>query len=151
MLDFVGVKRQQQPTTAAELLTSDQVKAFTKKMIKGFKGIENIYTQHTPVVKEVIEELTRGRLKETAYPFLGSVQVRDRPAEVIVFIVGGVTYEESLSIYQLNKEILGTRVIIGGSTILNSDAWLEEVRIGSMAPVNSAGDDVHEAGPSRFV
>lgn len=124
------------------------MKTFTKKMLK---GIENIYAQHTPAIKEVIEELARGRLKETAYPFLGPVQVRDRPAEVIVFIVGGVTYEESLSIYQLNKELPGTRVIIGGSNILNSDAWLEEVRMGSLAPLGGAGEDVHEAGPSRFV
>ncbi|KAG8253739.1 vacuolar protein sorting-associated protein 45 [Homalodisca vitripennis] len=50
--------------------------------------------------------------------------------DVIVFIVGGVTYEESLSVYQLNRSSTtgGVRIVLGGSTVHNTESFLEEVR-----------------------
>lgn len=125
IIEFCGKKRQQ-----TELLSSDHVKAFTKKMIKGFKGVENIYTQHTPELKEIIEDLYRGKLRETSYPFLGSVLQRERPSELIVFIIGGLTYVESMVVYQLNKSLPGMKIIAGGSFIHNSASFLDEVRRG---------------------
>ncbi|KAH9397965.1 vacuolar protein sorting-associated protein 45 [Tyrophagus putrescentiae] len=110
--------------------TPNEVKAFTKKMIKGFKGVENIYTQHTPELKEIIEDLYRGKLRETSYPFLGSVLQRERPSELIVFIIGGLTYVESMVVYQLNKSLPGMKIIAGGSFIHNSASFLDEVRRG---------------------
>ncbi len=34
------------------------------------QGVENVYTQHTPHLTQTVENLFRGRLKETSYPFL---------------------------------------------------------------------------------
>jgi vacuolar protein sorting-associated protein 45 len=51
--------------------------AITKKLLKGFKGVDNIYTQHTPLVKELVEQLIKGKLREASYPLLGS-NIRDR-------------------------------------------------------------------------
>jgi hypothetical protein len=34
------------------------------------QGVENIYTQHTPHLSQTLEHLSKGRLKETSYPFL---------------------------------------------------------------------------------
>jgi vacuolar protein sorting-associated protein 45 len=112
---------------SGDLLTADNVKSFTKKMIKGLKGVENIYTQHSPLVAEVVQELCRGKLKAAHYPYLGTVQLNERPREVIVFQVGGTTYEESLAIHNLNQSSPGTRVIVGGSAVHNSCSFLEEV------------------------
>lgn len=41
------------------------------------KGVDNIYTQHVPLVKDLVEQLIKGKLKDTAYPLLGS-NIRDR-------------------------------------------------------------------------
>lgn len=49
---------------------------------------------------------------------------------MIVFILGGTTYEESKAVHEWNAKHAAnpaggsTRVILGGSTILNSDAFL---------------------------
>lgn len=43
----------------------------------------------------------------------------NRPQDVIVFIIGGITYEEILAIYNLNKATPGVKIIIGGSTVHN--------------------------------
>ena len=39
------------------------------KMAKTIRGVENVYTQHQPVLTQTIEELLKGRLKETDFPF----------------------------------------------------------------------------------
>lgn len=114
-----------QGDAAGDLLTADQVKSFTKKMIKGLKGVENIYTQHSPLVSEVVQELSRGRLKAAHYPYLGTVQLNERPREVIVFMIGGTTYEESLAIHNMSSP--GTTVLLGSSFVHNSASFLEEV------------------------
>ena len=34
------------------------------------QGTENVYTQHTPHLSQTLENLFKGRLKDTSYPFL---------------------------------------------------------------------------------
>lgn len=47
---------------------------------------------------------------------------------MIVFIIGGATYEEALAVHQINQtSSLGIRVILGGSAIHNSTTFLNEV------------------------
>ena len=43
-----------------------------------------------------------------------------RPQDVIVFMIGGVTYEESLMVQNFNKSTPGVRVVLGGTTVHNS-------------------------------
>ena len=43
-----------------------------------------------------------------------------RPQCVIIFVVGGATYEEANAVYNFNKVTPGMKFILGGSTIHNS-------------------------------
>ena len=126
VVNFSATKSQGE--SAADLLSADNVKSITKKMIKGLKGVENIYTQHSPLLKEVVEELAKGRLKAAHYPYLGTVQLNERPREIIVFTIGGATYEESLVIHNLNSSLPATRIVLGTSWIHNTSSFLDEVR-----------------------
>lgn len=104
---------------------TDAVK-LTRNLIKGLKGVENVYTQHVCVLKELLEEIYKGRSIDQQYPFISSeVPYRRPPTEIIVFIVGGATYEEALAVHQLNQ--MGHKVILGGTTIHNSETFLDEV------------------------
>ncbi len=48
-----------------------------------------------------------------------------RPAEVFVFMVGGTTYEEALTVHQINSDSTrNARIILGGSTIHNSTTYV---------------------------
>ena len=42
-----------------------------------------------------------------------------RPQDIIVFIIGGTTYEEALAVHQLNKATPGVRIVLGGTAIHN--------------------------------
>ncbi|XP_074650382.1 vacuolar protein sorting-associated protein 45-like [Tubulanus polymorphus] len=105
--------------------------SITKKFFKGLKGIENIYSQHTPYISEILDQLLKGKLRESAYPYLGTSQLRDRPQDVVVFIIGGATYEESITIHNMNKNTPGVRVVLGGTNIHNINSFAEEITAAS--------------------
>jgi vacuolar protein sorting-associated protein 45 len=52
---------------------------------------------------------------------------RARPQDVIIFVVGGVTYEEAKLVAQLNATWQGTRFLLGGTTVHNSQSFLREL------------------------
>lgn len=110
-----------------DLFGSQNPVAFTRKFLKGFKGVENIYTQHVSALGDILDEVMKGKLKESQYPYLNSPQLRERPQEIIVFIIGGTTYEESVLVHQLNRTMLGVQIVLGGTTVHNTKSFFEEV------------------------
>ena len=61
-----------------DLFLNQNPMAITKRLLKGLKGVDNIYTQHTPLVKEIVEQMIKGKLKESSYPYLGAPNFKDR-------------------------------------------------------------------------
>lgn len=43
-----------------------------------------------------------------------------RPQDIVVFLIGGATYEEALTVYNLNRNTPGVRIVLGGSAIHNT-------------------------------
>ncbi len=50
-----------------------------------------------------------------------------RPQDIVIFIVGGATYEEGLTVLNFNKSSSGVRVVLGGTTVHSSDTYMEEI------------------------
>jgi len=100
---------------------------------KGFKGVENVYTQHKSQTSALVESLLKGKLKESSYPFVDGTRnvppVREQArTRVVVFVVGGTTFEEARDIIELNRTLEGGRsVILGGTTIHNCRSFLADV------------------------
>jgi len=42
-----------------------------RAMKRGLKGVENIYTEHEPLLHRIIESVCTGKLKEPNFPFVG--------------------------------------------------------------------------------
>ncbi|EOY16628.1 Sec1-like protein - like 8 [Theobroma cacao] len=98
-----------------------------RNMARGLKGVENVYTQHQPLLFQTMESITKGRLRDVDYPYVGNHFQQGRPQEVVVFIVGGTTYEESRSVALQNASNSGIRFILGGSAVLNSKRFLKDL------------------------
>jgi len=95
---------------------------------RGLRGVENVYTQHSPRLETTLQDLIKGRLAQTQYPFVENGGVtKDKPQDIIVFIVGGTTYEEAKMIAQVNASSPGVRVVLGGTSVHNSSSFLDEV------------------------
>ena len=110
----------------------------TKSFMTSVQGVQNVYAQHVPVLMDTIQSITKGKLRRETHPFVyGSVKTVAGvapetliPDEIIVFIVGGVTYEEGTKISEFNQANKGKiQVILGGSTVHNSTSFLEELRM----------------------
>ena len=128
ILKFGGIKKRK-----SDLFGTDPV-AVTKRFMKGLKGVENIYTQHTPWMKAIVEDLLKGKLKESQFPYFNvgenrmALDPNYKPPEAIVFVIGGVTYEEALSIHNINRAENRVAVTLGGTEMLNMNLFLEEVK-----------------------
>jgi vacuolar protein sorting-associated protein 45 len=112
------------------------------KMIKSFmtsvQGVSNVYSQHSPVLMDTIEAVTKGKLKGETHPLISGsagttttfVENIPLPHEVLIFMVGGMTYEESTKLNEFNQINAGRiRVVLGGSTVHNSTSFLEELKL----------------------
>ncbi|KAF8160191.1 Sec1-like protein [Pholiota molesta] len=106
-----------------------------RSALKGLKGVENVYTQHTPHLSQTLENLFRGRLKKQVTPSLKVLE----PQDVIIFMIGGTTYEEARTITLLNQDPVaasnagianpgGVRLLLGGTCIHNSSSYIEMLR-----------------------
>ncbi|XP_022911268.1 vacuolar protein sorting-associated protein 45 [Onthophagus taurus] len=122
ILEYAGVRNRQ-----SNLFNDESAVKITKRFFKGLSGVDNVYTQHKPLLHETLEELMKGRLKENMFPYVNAHNTNGRPQDVIVFMVGGVTYEESLTVHSFNKKYPGTHIILGGTFVHNSHSFLEEI------------------------
>uniref|UniRef100_A0AC35TQV1 Vacuolar protein sorting-associated protein 45 n=1 Tax=Rhabditophanes sp. KR3021 TaxID=114890 RepID=A0AC35TQV1_9BILA len=100
IISFGGIKSRQN-----DLFKNQSASEMAKRFIKGFKGVENIYTQHEPYIIHVLESLVRNRLSESAFPHVrdsnGGSSLR-RVESVILHVIGGATYEESAAVNAFN-------------------------------------------------
>uniref|UniRef100_A0A8C9XRL9 Vacuolar protein sorting-associated protein 45 n=1 Tax=Sander lucioperca TaxID=283035 RepID=A0A8C9XRL9_SANLU len=126
----------------SDLIEATDAVAITKQFFKGLKGVENVYTQHKPLIHDTLDQLIKGRLKDSQFPYLGPSSLRDRPQDIVVFMIGGATYEEALTVYNLNRNTPGVRIVLGGSSIHNTKSFLEEV----MSATGHSGERAQGSG-----
>lgn len=121
----------------------DIMSKMTKSFMTSVQGVQNVYAQHIPVLMDTIQMIQKGKLRRGTYPFVeGSVQNLPPagtpvesivPSEVVIFMVGGVTYEEGTKVSEFNHMMKGRgggiQVILGGSTVHNSTSFLEELNM----------------------
>ena len=112
----------------SDLFESSSIFSGARDRFKGLRDVENVYTQHSPRLEATLQNLIKARLKEQQYPFVeGGGTTRDKPQDIVVFVVGGATYEEAKMVAQVNASSPGVRVVLGATRIHNSTTFLEEV------------------------
>ncbi len=112
------------------------VSKMTKSFMTSVQGVENVYAQHVPLLMETLHTLIKGKLSSRTYPTVpgssGGV-----PDQVLLFVVGGITYEEGTKIAEYNEQQSklpngGIPVVLAGTTVHNSTSFLEELKLTSL-------------------
>ncbi|KAI3725638.1 hypothetical protein L1987_65429 [Smallanthus sonchifolius] len=134
LLKQAGVDRR-----TGDLYGNRDILNIARNMARGLKGVENVYTQHQPLLFQTMESISKGRLRDVDYPFVGNHFQQGRPQEVVIFIVGGTTYEESRSVALQNSLNSGIRFILGGSSLLNSKRFLKDLEEAQRIARSSTG------------
>ncbi|XP_034942666.1 vacuolar protein sorting-associated protein 45 [Chelonus insularis] len=132
VLAYSGINQRQ-----SNLFDREAVAKITKKLFKGLSGVDNIYTQHNPLLCETMEDLLKGKLSTQNFPYLGQMVMTKKIQDVIIFIIGGTTYEESLAVYNLNKQNPNVKIILGGTTIHNFQSFSKEIESATNGIVTS--------------
>lgn len=88
---------------------------------------ESIYTKHKSCLFNMIGQMVKGKLNEKEFPFATQSPRDTKTKDIIVFILGGATYQEAKEVAAFNNSGEGYNIILGGTTVHNSKSFLAEV------------------------
>lgn len=140
---LLNVAGQQARRGQADLFPKTDFFSKARSGIRGLKGVENVYTQHRPLLESTLVDLSRARLSRETHPYLpGSSSAAagagagagagERPQDAIVFMVGGgVSFEEAKCVHELQQNLKGFRCILGGERVLNADLYFRMLQDGA--------------------
>ncbi|ORC93166.1 putative vacuolar protein sorting-associated protein [Trypanosoma theileri] len=91
--------------------TGHMLKVVAKAVGQFGKDVQNVLTQHVPLMRKLINRVYNGTLSEQNYPVQEvsnspiptSTVPTIRAKDIIVVMVGGVTYSEAMLLYQINQ------------------------------------------------
>ncbi|OQR88303.1 vacuolar protein sorting-associated protein [Achlya hypogyna] len=118
---------------AGDLFGDKGLKKFIKAMAQvtqGLQGVQCVLTQHVPPLIKTLDLLFKGALPDADFgAFQPATPLPKKLKDVVVYVTGGVTFEESLKVAELNAKLApqGQRVLLGGPMIHNSESFLKEL------------------------
>ncbi|KAJ1935333.1 vacuolar protein sorting-associated protein 45, partial [Linderina pennispora] len=132
---YAGVRERQ-----SDIFQNEDFVSRGKNIFKGLQGVENVYTQHSPALADMLDQMVRGKQAvqwlerlpsldpKTRSPLLGN-ESGLRNQDIIVFVVGGVTLEEEAAVARLNAKFSsqGIRILLGGTSVHSSSSFLTEL------------------------
>lgn len=128
-IEFIGQLREFNLSKPQNPL-DETILEVTRMLVKNVKGVENVLTQFKPRLSKILDDLRRGnKLRESDFAFCGERYKEEPPRKIIVFFVGGATYEEGLIADHHNRSQTGSNVqiIVGGTCIHNFRSFKDEV------------------------
>jgi len=93
------------------------------------QGNENAFMQHISYLNGIVERLLKGKSREneTFNINFNNNSINDpRVNNLIIFVFGGITFEEVRDLTLLGNQ-LGVNIICGGTNIINSRSFLAEM------------------------
>jgi len=130
--------------------------SMSRFMKSGLKGVDNIYTQHKPLLADTLAQLVAGKLssKASGHPYTDAASAnaaaaaasasgaRNKYRLVVVYVVGGYTYEEALAVHAFNEANKDCRAVLGGSFVHNAKSFLDDVTYGVQASADEHAVDI---------
>eukprot|EP01025_Chloroclados_australasicus_P014749 TRINITY_DN1697_c1_g1_i1.p2 TRINITY_DN1697_c1_g1~~TRINITY_DN1697_c1_g1_i1.p2 ORF type:complete len:262 (-),score=28.66 TRINITY_DN1697_c1_g1_i1:213-998(-) len=132
LLDLAGSHQR-----IGDLFGNRSLKGRIQRKLSALKGVDNVYTQHQPLLAEILQNVVENKLLRSHYPYLAENQQEEikyiemhktqPPKEIVIFIVGGTTYEESKLVAEFNQQNHGISAVLGGSDVLNSNKFVQQI------------------------
>jgi vacuolar protein sorting-associated protein 45 len=86
----------------------------------------NILTHHKSLIYNVLKQLAKNKLNKLNY-VTHKLHPVIQYSKVIVFMIGGCTYEEVVEIQSLQSK-LPFQVVIGGTSVVNSKQFIDDIK-----------------------
>jgi len=122
MLDYAGKGQR-----TSNLYEDNSMFTQGKKLFSNlFSEVKNVLLQHKPLLTSMLDQVTKGKLLPDQYPSTIPFDFKEKYQNIIVFIVGGATYEEAKDVATIyNTQSIN--VILGGTYMHNSKSFIAEV------------------------
>lgn len=101
---------------------------------------DNVFMQYIPVLNDILSPIIRpsNQAHETVAKLstlvpdaiknqYGNVNSNEPAQDIIIYIKGGVTYEEARLVHELSASNPSINVLLGGDKVLNSSSWLHDL------------------------
>ncbi|KAJ1611182.1 putative vacuolar protein-sorting protein VPS45 [Cryptosporidium canis] len=89
----------------------------------------NIYIQHKTLLYYILENLAKGKLKNSRFPATSDgYNPSKKPLKVMVFVIGGITLEESRDVNVI-RNLYDIDIVAGGTNLLNSSLFLKDLEL----------------------
>lgn len=96
------------------------------KITQALKDVPNVFTQHTSLLSSILKKLfNKGKLNEIE-TLNNNNNKTEKLNKVLVFCVGGVTYEEARDVNSM-IDISKSDIVLGGTSIINSKIFLNSL------------------------
>eukprot|EP00045_Choanoeca_perplexa_P005288 m.44700 g.44700 ORF g.44700 m.44700 type:complete len:545 (+) comp13041_c0_seq4:172-1806(+) len=105
-------------------VTGDCFKYISSLTYQQESEVDLFVFQHTPLLATRLKQLEKDNLSTRAFPWQG--KAGSRPKRVIVFMVGGIAYEEVKLVNTVNKTT-EMQVLLGGTYVHNLSTLCEEL------------------------
>eukprot|EP00735_Rhodelphis_limneticus_P003327 TRINITY_DN1478_c0_g1::TRINITY_DN1478_c0_g1_i1::g.27167::m.27167 TRINITY_DN1478_c0_g1::TRINITY_DN1478_c0_g1_i1::g.27167 ORF type:complete len:273 (-),score=57.47,sp/O08700/VPS45_RAT/38.29/2e-52,Sec1/PF00995.18/4.6e-47 TRINITY_DN1478_c0_g1_i1:179-880(-) len=99
--------------------------------LTGFRAQENALLLHQPHLNKVLDAIANNTLHNMDIASQDGSSYPGMPKEVIIFFVDGVTYAEARAVHEFNQNrssTTGMRLIIGGTSVLNSQMFIQGLK-----------------------
>ena len=91
------------------------------------QGNENAFMQHISYLNGIVERMLKGKSKDNETVNINyNSGVEPRVNNLIIFVFGGITFEEVRDLTLLGNQ-LGVNIICGGTNVINSKSFLAEM------------------------
>ncbi|KAG4301146.1 hypothetical protein PCK1_002456 [Pneumocystis canis] len=121
LLEYAGSNRR-----LDNLFESESFFSRAKSNFKESNDVENVYTQHKPRLLHLLMSLIKGRLREQTHPYMEeNIAFKEKPQDIIVHMIGGITYAEARIVHEINLYAPGIRIVLIGDQIHNSESFLQ--------------------------
>ena len=112
-------------TNADFFTVANMFEKVSTNLLSKFKDDDrNIYERYVPKIVETVNSMLKGKLKKTDYGTFNSTKFEDSKRatkrKVLVFIIGGVTYQEDREL-QASAKNNNFEVIVGSNLVINSE------------------------------
>ncbi|KAF0992998.1 hypothetical protein HZS_6712, partial [Henneguya salminicola] len=96
----------------------------TKRYFRNILQVEESESQHKPIIEQVVSNIIKLNTLNPIYPLINDQNEKNFIyTNIIIFIVGGFTYEESVYIHEKTKSSQ-YKILLGGTTVHNSTRCL---------------------------
>lgn len=138
----IHAQDKQSPQLEREDLLSELAKKFNSKMgSRSHPETDNVYMQHVPEISTLLNDLSKNKVSTDRLKPVGKAQTGSShsasspttfsppPQDIILFVVGGVTFEEARFVHQFNATMRNKmRVILGGTSVISTSDYINSIR-----------------------